>query len=131
MKIKIEVSAETVSNILCNAFEGGSNYWYMIEKFIEPKVWTIGEKPEGNKHHYAQDYPLNEGGALIISDARADEPQIKKPFKRLDLAAIEAGMEIMARDFPTHFMNMITENDDAETGDVLLQCCIFGEIVYG
>jgi len=37
----------------------------------------------------------------------------------------------MAEKYPRHFHNFLEENDDAETGDVFIQCCLFGEIVYG
>lgn len=50
---------------------------------------------------------------------------------RLDRAALLRGSDLMAEKFPHHFANVITENADAETGDVYLQCCLFGGIVYG
>jgi hypothetical protein len=37
----------------------------------------------------------------------------------------------MAREYGRHFSDMIAENDDATTADVFLQCCLFGELVYG
>lgn len=41
------------------------------------------------------------------------------------------GLQVMAEKYPRHFGNLISDNDDAETGDVLLQCSVLGEIVYG
>jgi hypothetical protein len=32
---------------------------------------------------------------------------------------------------PRHFADVLNENDDAGTGDVFLQCCLFGEIIFG
>ena len=37
----------------------------------------------------------------------------------------------MAKKFPKCFADFLTENDDAETADVLLQCALFGEVRYG
>jgi hypothetical protein len=37
----------------------------------------------------------------------------------------------MAKDYDWHFMNIITEDDDAITADVWLQCVLLGEVVYG
>lgn len=39
MKITIEVDDELIRNLLNCAFEGGSNYWYMIERVKFPKVF--------------------------------------------------------------------------------------------
>jgi hypothetical protein len=50
--------------------------------------------------------------------------------KRLDMAAIKNGLKVMAEKYPHHWQDFVSENDDAITGDVFLQCCLFGEIVY-
>jgi hypothetical protein len=33
--------------------------------------------------------------------------------------------------YRSHFGDMIGETGDATTGDVFLQCCLLGEVVYG
>ena len=33
--------------------------------------------------------------------------------------------------YPHHYANAITEDHDAETGDVYLQLCLFGELIFG
>ena len=45
--------------------------------------------------------------------------------------SVDDWAQIMADKFPRHFANILNENDDAETGDVFLQCCLWGDIVYG
>jgi hypothetical protein len=37
----------------------------------------------------------------------------------------------MAADYPRHFADLVNENDDADTGDAFVQCCVFGEVIYG
>jgi len=37
----------------------------------------------------------------------------------------------MGEKYDWHLKNFIEENDDAETADVFLQCCVLGDIVYG
>jgi len=131
MKVTQEISKKRISDLLCTALEGGSNYWYRIEQFIEPQKlefmtdepWN-GGKPQLFRH---LDYPLNEGGALLISDRK----QGGDLLGRLDLASIQRGLELMATKFPRHWGDFLAENDDAETGDVFLQCCLFGELIYG
>jgi hypothetical protein len=51
----------------------------------------------------------------------------------LNKAAIIRGKELMATDpqYSSHYADVLRENDDADTGDVFLQLCLFGEVVYG
>jgi hypothetical protein len=128
VRVVQSVPLERVGDLLCSAFEGGSNYWYMIEKFIAPKALTVRLDAEQVYRHV--DYPLNVGGALLVSDARVAGEEDKKTV-RLNLKAIKRGLTVMASKYPHHWGNFMRENDDAETGDVFLQCCLFGELVYG
>lgn len=149
--VGLTVSFERIANLLCSAIEGGSNYWYMIERKQEPTAWTFDERPvyataeEAEKNintHYLHYYPLNEGGALYITDANADEPELKEPV-RLDMQAIRKGLQAWADDamkedsdktrtaHPCHIGDFIKENEDATTADVFLQYCIFGKVIYG
>jgi hypothetical protein len=119
------VTRKSVAYLLCSAFEGGSNYWYQIHDYVEPQSLTF--RFDKGEVYEAYDYPLNDGGAVLVGDSEEpdDEP------KRLDLAAIERGLQVMAEKYPRHWQDFANENDDACTGDVFLQCCLFGEIVYG
>jgi hypothetical protein len=124
VKTTANVSRKSVAYLLCSALEGGSNYWYQIHRFIKPRAFDF--RFDEGEICKAYDYPLNDGGALLIGDSEEpdDEP------KRLDLAAIERGLQVMAEVYPRHWQDFANENDDAITGDVFLQCCLFGEIVY-
>lgn len=128
-----EIDLDSISSLLCSAFEGGSNYWYEIDQYVAPATFTYlteagdcdeGETPQVFKHI---DYPLNEGGAVIISVPEDDDGKTYT----LDLKAIKKGLRIMAKDYPRHFTDFVKENDDACTGDVFLQCCLFGEVIFG
>jgi hypothetical protein len=119
MKVKFEtdIPEARVNDLLCNALEGGSNYWIGSLKVVNPSE---------HDYEYAHDVPFMENVALVIQDTwRDDEP------KRVDKGALERGLQLMADKYPVHFENFLFENDDAETGDVFLQLCCFGEIVYG
>lgn len=130
MQIKTTVSLKRISDLLCSALEGGSNYWYEIVEQIKPPKLEFRSNPDlgdGNFPHI--DYPLNKGGALIIRSL--EEP--RKHAKRLDLASIERGLTLWANstDYAHHWGDFLKENDDAITGDVFLQFCLFGEVLYG
>lgn len=133
------ITREQVANLLCSAFEGGSNYWYRIEKFHEPTAYEFNTgadlgRPAG---HFKQiDYPLNPGGYLVVSDHYgADGGNVKK--RRLNLRSIERGLNLLAqayaanKDYGYHWRDFVEENDDATTADVFLQFCLFGEVIYG
>lgn len=115
-----------IADLLCCGFEGGVGYWCQIVDYNEP------EKPRsvwGDDRVYRHvDYPLTGGAVLCVAtDDDPDEPETLT----LDRAAIDRGLAAMAKDFPRHWGDFIRENEDACTGDVFIQCCLFGEVVYG
>lgn len=122
------VSFRNVAYLLCSAFEGGSNYWAEIKSTQKPKAFSFlldsdigGENPKPS----LVDYPLN-GGSITFQDSEGDMPD-----SVLDFEAIKRGLQVMANDHPTHWHDFLNENDDATTADVFLQCCIYGEIIFG
>ncbi len=116
------IKPEQISSLICSAFEGGSNYWCKITKKIKPTTWEFDSDPGT---HWLHDYALNPGGALFITDVDNEHKAV-----RFDTTAIEKGLAILAKDHPKHFADILADDADAETGDVFLQCCVFGEIVY-
>lgn len=130
VKIEHKVSLDKIANLICSAFEGGSNYWYEITEFVKPKTITfmVDQDIDPEAKPYAHiDYPLNEGGAVMVRDTEDEDSEPK----RLDLESIQKGLKIMAKKYPRHMNDLLNENDDAETGDVFLQCCLFGEVIFG
>lgn len=131
----IDVDEQRMKSMLTCAFEGGSNYWYNIDmnKIIYADGLIYADFQRGGKYASPDDYwhpleiiPFTEGCALCIEDKDGDE----EPHM-LDRAKLIAGLYIMAEKFPKHFNDMVLENDDACTGDVYLQCCLFGDVIYG
>lgn len=134
MKITQEIDDNMIIGLLCSAFEGGSNYWYFIERTELAGDLKEEDFHEGGKMqlpdqywHWAELIPLVPGCALIITDKESDG----KEEYRLDRAALERGLQVMSDKYPHHFGDFMSENDDAITADVYLQCCLFGEAIYG
>jgi hypothetical protein len=112
---------EQMQNLLIGALEGGSNYWYEIKEFRNRKPKQ--EEP------YLPSYittPFSRDGALIICDNDSYEGD-----KVLDLKALKNGAKIMEEKYPSHYADVLKENDDSTTADVYLQCCLYGEIIFG
>lgn len=134
-----DVKTEDVYDLLISALEGGSNYWYMIQDVVWPKPpYRFADKLWASERVKNPDYinqcevPFNEGGALMIDDERANDPELKAPVK-LDMARIEEGLKLFANsvEYSHHWRDFISDNTDAITADVFLQFCIFGKVVYG
>jgi hypothetical protein len=67
---------------------------------------------------------LRDGNKLTLVDFEGDGDQTKS----ITLADVHSRVQ----ETPIrHLMNMIEENDDAETGDVILQQVFYQEIVFG
>lgn len=131
--VQQEIPLSRIADLLCCAFEGGSNYWYLIKESHAPSTDELPFRTDEIRVFPHVDYPLNEGGYLIITTLEHDVHKGKKEW-RLDLNAVKHGLRVMAALQPGHgghhFPNFMAENEDAETGDVFLQCCLFGEIIY-
>jgi len=125
---EVEIPLERVADMLCCAFEGGSNYWYHIKVKKAPEQFTFRYMPDlMEKPTSYTDFPTNRGGYLIVGDNEDSMPD-----GLLDLGTIRAGLQLMASDkWSHHFKNLMNDNDDAETGDVFLQLCLWGDVVFG
>lgn len=127
---KTQAELDTLmSDLLCSAFEGGSNYWYLIERYEYP----LGKTRKDFRYPHVE-VPFQEGGAIIIRDTEGDQgtgENAKGNVYRLDRAALAKGWALMRDEYARHYADAMGEDSDAVTGDVFLQCCLFGEVVYG
>jgi hypothetical protein len=127
MTITIEVPDERIYNLLCSANDGAIEYW------IDTMDVTTGTEPHppgldvgvAALSGHAEIAPLT-GGCWTITSGE-DTPRTDT----LDRVACNRGLQVMATKYPRHFADVMTENDDAVTADVFMQCALFGEIIYG
>ena len=114
------ISNEQIENLLCSAFEGGgSAYW--IESVTANHAKNPTPLPDGEDIGAFYAAPLT-GGSITIEGLDGTYT--------LDSAALEMGEIVIRAAYPKHWVDIIKENDDAETADVFLQCCLFAELVY-
>lgn len=117
-----KVSRQQVAGALWRAF-GSQISWFRVVEVIEPP--TLRFRSIEHLALRMVDYPLNEGGSIGIVST---EPS--SDVFRLDLKSIRRGLEDLATKYPRHFADLVNEDTDAITADVLLQCCLFGELIY-
>ena len=118
--IEMEIDEQRIQDLLICALEGGSNYWYEIRSYNYPEGET--KQSLGIEFPHVQ-LPFHGGSLTIVDKETGDECGV------LDRDACVRGLQVMSRDHPKCWADFIEENEDACTGDVFLQCALFGEVV--
>ncbi len=119
INLPISVSWEQLDAMLVNALEGGSNYWIETVQANAPKQQGVN----------CYEYLLREGRELTVypddNDGDVDY------HMTLSRETATNALQLMVRDYPDHFKDVASQNDDAYTADIWLQLACFGEVVYG
>jgi hypothetical protein len=118
----VDVPEQRIADLLETGLYGSS--WFGLTKINYPA--GVGKDTDYTL------VPLMEGGHLVITDYSVEEEGEKPVPYTLDRAALLRGLQLFANLKPQrHWAAFIEENDDQETGDVFLQLCLFGEVLYG
>ena len=128
--VTFPVDRQRVADTLCSAFEGGSTYWCRLEDKSPLPDAALETLADQNARAYLMDWALL-GGSLTFSAEGGSIVEGGPTRWTLDADTLAAGLGVMATKYPTHFADMVSHGGDATTGDVLLQCCLFGEVVFG
>ncbi|MAH60585.1 MAG: hypothetical protein CMB95_07135 [Flavobacteriaceae bacterium] len=92
--------------------------------------------------HYSHQIPFL-GGELTFYDTESSKwNEEKEEFEYevltingrpavLNRSSIQIGLEIMAENYPRHFNDFINQSGDAITSDVMLQCMVLRDVIYG
>lgn len=133
--VHVDVPHERIRDLLCCALEGGSNYWYYdLYPYFRDGVTAKDINPGGELRtpDMGDDWglyytaPFVQGCGICLRDGEDSGKVHKIGFEKL-----LRGLRDMARECPRHWGDFLSDNEDATTGDVFLQCCIFGKIMYG
>ena len=121
VQVSIDIN-DKIENMLVTAIEGGSNYWYYL-----PDVSMV-IKDEGR--------PLAERifQTVLQTENKIPVHDLEAPEDLLGYISFESivkANELMKKDYPDHFEDMLTEYYDADTADVWFQLVVMGEIVFG
>lgn len=126
ISVRVHIPIEDIENLLYSASRGIS-YW-------------AHEAPE---RPYA-DPKMNEISGISLLDYETEMKQFMKGelkihifdwednSKRydLDIAKIKSGLTAMAKNERESFKDLISDNTDMYTADALIQCALFGKIIY-
>jgi len=125
--VSVGVKWGIVTNAIIGAIEGGSAHWceqyeygHTPDAVVNPKKYPL---------YACEDFWIRGGIVNFKYQNYEDGPEIGT--KHLSCNTLAWGLGVMAEKYPRHFGNLIHENDDAETHDVLLQCALFGETIFG
>ncbi len=128
--VKTSMEFSRATDLMVGAFEGGSNYW----------IKSIDWGGLQGKHSISpwKHQKLGETYSAVMSwccihgkDFWVEVEDDDRERHNITPANIERGVQTMADSFPRHFNDMVKENDDATTSDVLLQCILFNDVVFG
>lgn len=126
----VTVSPQRICYLLCTAFDGDMTAAWASARTEMPDDpdWSWCTEQERKYWEAVKKYYVAAmcGGRVILVDHEDDDKEYV-----LDRAALHRGVKAMAKDHPEHWADFINENDDAITGDVFVQCCVFGDTVYG
>jgi hypothetical protein len=114
-------------NALCNGLSYISGYnlelTYDETAYNDAKNRLKEKSPDGLCYEDVLMEILRGGGVLTLEDREGNEDSasitLQEVHNRVPLTQLN------------HLMNMINENDDAETADVILQTVFLQDIVYG
>jgi len=106
IELTIKVKPERITNLIENAINGGISYW-CSECTSNEDFKKLGREPDTFTEH-ADDI------VHTLTHQKAVD-----------------GLSLMQEKYPHQFAAFMTEKDDADTADIFIQLCLFGEVVYG
>jgi hypothetical protein len=122
----VDVPVKAIKYIIITAMEQGCGYW--------AQVVGQSELPPGVEY-YDRFFNLATDGWIDFALTDEMGPGFEVPegvsTYRLNNNSIREGLQLMANRYPKHFGDFMSDNHDAITADVFLQCCLLGDLVYG
>lgn len=128
---KSDKGLQALADLLCSGLESGPYASFGVDTsgYVAPKPGDLFHTMEGELFRHI-DYPMSVGGSACLFPRHEEGKEAEKRYV-LDLPALKRGVAILALDHPHIYADWISDNDDAMTGDALVQCAVLGDIVYG
>jgi len=124
-----KVTPQMIADQMVAAIEGGINYWCARVRPCSPSKGEVRAQVEAEGREFVNWYqePWYYDRPFRIEVLEEDEATAVI----LTQEAVAAGLKLLAERYPDRLREIVEETGDAETADVFLQCCLFGEIRYG
>ena len=124
----MELTRQQNENWIVDALEGGSNYWYIIGINGLNAVRSVVSREEDEYFCTALHKAIFDRGAKVEIRDREDTDTV---LGYLSKESIAKGLKKCKEEHPKYISQMLTEEEDAITADVIFQYCLMGEIMFG
>lgn len=115
MRFDLRIHPDQIADVILRA---GISHWCCWVKHSEVPV------PGVPKNEWAQYQPCVDGSIEFKVSGSG-----RKYY--LDQKALQRAIQIVADKYPAHLPGLVNDHDrDNRTGDVLIQCALFGEVRY-
>lgn len=136
VKTTVELPLDRIADFVCTAMEGGIGYWSQIQDttcgpdasddtLYDSKQWPKATTPE-----YVT-FAISPHTNVVLGVLNDDESDFDGKRVNLNLNAIKRGLEIMAEKYPLSFAALVSGNEDQPDCDILIQCAVLGDAIYG
>jgi hypothetical protein len=122
--VTVTISAAKLQNALVSAFESGHSYSGDWLKSVEV------EKEPSRPCVYHSDVPFFGGELRVVMPDYRNVKGGKKAVRPITLASLQDAVCILADKYPHHATDLLADSGDVITGLVLVQCAIFGDILF-
>lgn len=113
----IKTTHELDNDDIINLLSGMRYAYYWCENAGDFDLVHVQQKILDGGTHTAKEFDESDGEIIGVY--------------RVNLKTLAKGLQLMARKYPKHFSDIINDNDDADTADILLQLSTIGELKYG
>jgi len=129
MKITRTISREALDSVFVTALEGGSNYWYLLSE----KAVTLvrGAVPKSKNPYFASamlEAVMDHNIEVPINDAE-DEDEV---LGVISLTTMNDRLQKLAESDDAWALDEVLDEEyDATSADVVFQYIVMGEVVFG
>jgi hypothetical protein len=116
-------SSQIIRDHMVSGIENGTKDWCSGAKLISSEIPCIG------RPWYA-DTKLYEGHFVIQFTEHVKSPGSGAQHN-LTPQKLQGGLKLLSEKYPKRISEMLGEQGDASTADMLIQASLFGKIVYG
>lgn len=118
VNVPLKLTEQDIETIIVGSFEGGSNAWLVVDNTTP--VWT--DKPKGVPVSSWAAHLLLQGKEVILQDVEDEFEPVKLTLKKL-----LKGVRLHNVLYPKYSDK---NNWDADAYDIIVQCAVFGKVVY-